>query len=284
MKPFKIIFLVLVFAIISITSLFAQQQMEDVIYLKNGTVYRGIITEQVPNVSMKIQINGGSVFAVTIPEIEKITKENKPNSEFGYNYPFNSYRRPWHMNDSTYIIKKRGYFFNAQVLIENLQGGVRIVNGYKFNRFAYLGIGIGVDNVYSSPYVRSNYSVTKSDYSGIYLPLYLSYSGEFFNKRFTPFYAIEGGYAMAIKRGGNPFKGGNWGSNMRGGGMASLGLGFKLQTSHKVNLSILFNINMKQLRYTDNNTYFDVFGNPYTRTEKVEAFLFFPGIRLGLGF
>lgn len=49
----------------------------DVVYLKNGSVIRGMIIEQVPNVSIKIQTADGSVFFYKMEEVEKITKEKK---------------------------------------------------------------------------------------------------------------------------------------------------------------------------------------------------------------
>lgn len=51
------------------------QQMEDVVYLKNGSIIRGTIIEQVPNESIKIKTKDGSVFAYKIEEVEKMTKE-----------------------------------------------------------------------------------------------------------------------------------------------------------------------------------------------------------------
>ena len=55
-------------------SAFAQQYQE-VVYLKNGSIVRGVITEQVPNESLKIQTADGSVFAYLMKDVEKITKE-----------------------------------------------------------------------------------------------------------------------------------------------------------------------------------------------------------------
>jgi hypothetical protein len=47
----------------------------DVVYLKNGSIIRGTIIEQVPGVSLKIETSDGSVFFYKMEEIEKITKE-----------------------------------------------------------------------------------------------------------------------------------------------------------------------------------------------------------------
>lgn len=53
----------------------AQGNMEDVVYLKNGSVIRGIIIEQIPNKSIKIQTRDGNILAYDFGEVEKITKE-----------------------------------------------------------------------------------------------------------------------------------------------------------------------------------------------------------------
>ena len=50
---------------------FGQSNMEDVVYLKNGSIIRGIIIEQVPNQSLKIKTLDKSVFVYKFDEIEK---------------------------------------------------------------------------------------------------------------------------------------------------------------------------------------------------------------------
>jgi len=54
---------------------FSQQNYQDVVYLKNGSVIRGMIIEQVPNKSIKIETSDKSLFVYPIDEVEKITKE-----------------------------------------------------------------------------------------------------------------------------------------------------------------------------------------------------------------
>jgi len=50
------------------------QQYEDVIYMKDGSVIKGLIIEQVPNDYIKIQ-SGQNVFVYQVSEIRKFTKE-----------------------------------------------------------------------------------------------------------------------------------------------------------------------------------------------------------------
>tara|TARA_R110000868_G_scaffold356554_2_gene618022 strand:- start:589 stop:1440 length:852 start_codon:yes stop_codon:yes gene_type:complete len=266
-------------------SLMAQNGMQDVIYLKDGSIYKGVIIETVPNVSYKIKSAGGNVFAVKIEEVEKITKEEKEYTHRAYG--------PWgHIgwrNDSIrYEPRKKGYFNEIQVLVENVQGGVRMVNGYKFNRFAYLGIGVGVDRVFSNPFNPKVNGLEKKELAGIYLPLYLYHAGDGPSKgRFTPFYAIEAGYAMAFKG----FKSSNrniddYGNELEGGVIAGAGLGFKLRSRrHKGHFSLLFNVNYKQVKYNYDQQFLSQAGQ-VTSTVRKEGVghLIIPGIRLGIGF
>ena len=56
-------------------AMLAQSGYQDVVYLKNGSIIRGMIIEQVPNQTLKIQTSDGSVFVYQVDEVEKITKE-----------------------------------------------------------------------------------------------------------------------------------------------------------------------------------------------------------------
>lgn len=51
------------------------QEKKDVVYLKNGSVIKGEITEMIPNENIKIKTNDGNIFVYSFAEIEKIEKE-----------------------------------------------------------------------------------------------------------------------------------------------------------------------------------------------------------------
>ena len=77
----------LLFALITTMS-FGQSNYQDVVYLKNGSIIRGVIIEQVPDKSIKIETADRNVFVYQMEEIEKITKE-----QFDKKSDFNSERR-----------------------------------------------------------------------------------------------------------------------------------------------------------------------------------------------
>ena len=75
------------------------QQYQDVVYLKNGSVIRGLITEQIPNKSLKIETTDGSIFICDMNDVNKNTKEyqTKDNKVSGHSpMPYSSIqdRRP----------------------------------------------------------------------------------------------------------------------------------------------------------------------------------------------
>jgi len=74
----KNLFLItIIFSILTSASVFSQEILEDVVHLKNGSVIRGVILEQIPNVSIKIKTKDGNVFVFKMQDISKITKEKQ---------------------------------------------------------------------------------------------------------------------------------------------------------------------------------------------------------------
>jgi hypothetical protein len=57
------------------TSVNAQQQEEDVVYLKDGSILRGTIIEDIPGESLRIRTRDGNVFRISYDRIERRTKE-----------------------------------------------------------------------------------------------------------------------------------------------------------------------------------------------------------------
>lgn len=70
-----VLLMCLLVIVASVATGHAQTMMQDVVYLKDGSVVRGIIIEQVPGVSVKIRTADGNIFVYQIENIEKLTKE-----------------------------------------------------------------------------------------------------------------------------------------------------------------------------------------------------------------
>lgn len=65
------------FAIICL-SVAAHAELQEVVYLKNGSIIRGMILEQIPNQSLKIRTADQSIFVFSMDDVIKITKEENP--------------------------------------------------------------------------------------------------------------------------------------------------------------------------------------------------------------
>ncbi|HYV92672.1 MAG TPA: hypothetical protein VE978_12830 [Chitinophagales bacterium] len=72
--------LLLLFALLIIVSGAIAQATRDVIYLKNGSIIKGTITEQNPPTDLKIEMANGNIITYKYDEIEKITKEEVQQS------------------------------------------------------------------------------------------------------------------------------------------------------------------------------------------------------------
>ncbi|MDE7410769.1 MAG: hypothetical protein K2M94_01865 [Paramuribaculum sp.] len=75
---------ILIASLCVICAVSAYAQVETV-YLKNGSVIHGIIIEQRPGESLKLQTRDGNIFVYQLSDVEKITKES---DEVKSNYSF----------------------------------------------------------------------------------------------------------------------------------------------------------------------------------------------------
>jgi len=128
-------------AFLFFTSLaFAQTNLQDVVYLKNGSIIRGMIIEQVPNQSVKIQIADMNIFSYRIDEIERITKEpaihgqrNQQQRPAGYKYPALS----WGLS---FLVPGVGQFYNGDTGKGFIFLGGAVVGSTIFNIGAIGGV------------------------------------------------------------------------------------------------------------------------------------------------
>jgi hypothetical protein len=189
MKPFFLI--AFSFLILFVLKSHAQTQYEDVVYLKNGSIIRGIIIEQVPNESLKIETPDRNVFVFRIDEVLKITKEEKPD-------PKKKSAKEKLTKDN---IKSKGYTNTTEISIGRSIGesheeyeqyndnvlpsiGVQTVNGYQFNHHFSAGLGIGLH--------------TYNEFSGGYsfVPISADLRLNILKGPMTPFVSVGAGYSF----------------------------------------------------------------------------------------
>ena len=190
--------IVTIFFCIFTFNTFAQKQNDDVLYLKNGSIYRGKITEKNEQI-VKIETYDKNIFAAQLSDIQEIKQEVS-------------------LRKLVNLYKEKGYVHYTE--LGPLAGSNRAsngvttsafsfqtVNGYKFNQYLFTGIGIGADL----------YAVQT------FVPIVLSVRGDFTNKgNKIPFYFVEGGYSI------NATSNDVDGIKYQGGNTFAAGLGLKI--------------------------------------------------------
>ncbi len=117
------------------------QRYCDIVYLKNGSVIRGTITEQIPNSSLKIVTSDGSVLHCELDDVEKISKEpTKSNFNKRNNGSASGYR--------SYI--NAGYTVSTNNMVSEDHIDLATVHGYHLNPFLFAGVGVGATYFYNS--------------------------------------------------------------------------------------------------------------------------------------
>ena len=151
------------------------QNFEDVVYLKSGSIIRGIIIEQVPNKMIKVQTKDQNVFVLKYDEIEKMTKENlqidksmKPDKE-------NNHKKSGFINISEVSFCPGIGTVNAgKISVKNndYSFGLRTVNGYKINQHLTVGIGVGFDKYKNLSLLPLTCDVRASILKGVFSPVF----------------------------------------------------------------------------------------------------------------
>ena len=100
-----ILFLV---CLMGMTFAFAQGNMQDVVYLKNGSIIRGEIIEMVSGETVKIQTADGSVFVHDLVDVESFVKEqSKGTTVF-------KKKSPWLSGGLSCFMPGLGQFYNGE--------------------------------------------------------------------------------------------------------------------------------------------------------------------------
>ena len=79
-QSFCFMFLICLFFMSFISAREQPVYIQDVVYGKNGSIIRGMIIEQIPDVSIKIRTQSENVFVFKMEDIEKIVKETSVNA------------------------------------------------------------------------------------------------------------------------------------------------------------------------------------------------------------
>ena len=189
----------------------AQLSTEDVVYLKDGTVYYGKIIDQKVGEYIKLEFIGGSILVVEQEKIEKITR--KPTRYRSVRRERNYPVRSLHYHEKGLYKAVSGAF----AFSESRWGGpfldlsLNYRMGYRFSRYLGIGAGVGLDGYQA----------------GMIVPLFADIHGDLFRKYKSPYYHFQFGYGLGATPGWNV-------TEIEGGMMGYGALGIKIRSKRKV--------------------------------------------------
>jgi hypothetical protein len=211
LTTFKVSFFLLSFFLLTTPLLAQKKNWQDVVYLKNGSIIRGVLSDEPAAGKVKIETAGRNLFVFPEADVAKVSREL---IQPAFRYPFTT-----------------GFVHMTQVglAVGNAAGAgqdrqeditLQTFHGYQFASWFALGLSAGVD-----AYSR----VTL-------LPLGLGLRGDLLKTRNRPFYSFDAGYALDWLH--NPQLEGN----RRGGFFWSPGAGMKFNSkqNHAFLLSLAY--------------------------------------------
>lgn len=140
--------IVFLFFVLSSATFVYAQSMQEVVYLKNGSVVRGSIIEQVPGQTIKIQTSDGSVFVYQESEVEKITKEQVADKKTIRQQMIDESKQ-----EAKKAVLSKGYkgfvgldySYNFGDFSDMLNVAISTVHGYQVNPYIFVGAGFSLN-------------------------------------------------------------------------------------------------------------------------------------------
>ena len=207
---------------LSCSSLSAQVDYHDVVYLKNGSIIHGIIIEQAPNKYIKIKTTDNNVWVFQMEEIEKITKELNENYKFGRSSS-----------------KRKGYFNYERLGILTGQGetifAVGSINGVKMGNHFAMGFGVEYNNY-------PNATV---------MPLFLDLRVNYLSSSITPISFVDIGYSLGWIKGMSGTNGNGFFLNI------GSGVEFQLNNNVSMHLDLSWRKQWSEEYYEYSYSYYD---------------------------
>ncbi len=222
----RLIFLIFLFCSFS-EGILAQEKRFETIHLKDGTVLKGNITEQVANDYLILELRNGQKITVFSEEVLKIKYNQKA---------------------AKYYKKERGFFHQATIGSswkgsERFGGNqpyfsVETIHGYQFKHALRVGLGTGWD-------YHPDFHI---------VPVFVSVGGDIGKLRIVPTYFVNTGYGMAWERHNSDVNEEEIYEEVKGGLMLHFGGGLKIKLSKT---ALIFNVGYKIQNVTTERSFFD---------------------------
>jgi hypothetical protein len=205
------------------------QNYQEVVYLKNGSIIKGVIVEQIPGVSLKVKTADGSIFAYSIDEVEKTTKEEitQRTNNYGIKNGFRprGYRGFVELGGATGVGDYGDGVFSFSTS-----------HGYQINPYFYLGLGLGLD-------YHTSWEIA-------IVPVFIDIRTNFIDNSISPFFDIKAGHSL--------FDGAGLYLN------PNIGISFSFSPKFALNLGVGCNIQWAEIYYDYYSYYYGYSSNYYS--------------------
>ena len=191
MKEKSGLLFILAFLLFGALSLQGQDPYTDVVYLKNGSVFKAKILDYRQGDTITIEIAGGHVLKFPDAEVEKIQQEGAQVKQpaavavvpravvLPKDYPV---KGGYLFGTAAFSGQTGNEVFDPSLSLINFEAG----GGFQFNRWLGLGAGIG-------------YNVYDGNRGERIVPLYLEYRMYPVKNNLGPYLHVLGGYGFALK-------------------------------------------------------------------------------------
>lgn len=208
-----------------LSSFASAQKFEDVVYLKNGSIIRGQIIENIPDQYVKIQVAGGSIWVFQKDDILRISHEIPVKYQKIYEEKSKGF---YNSSMLGLIVGGYSYYYNPVSL------SLQITNGYKWQNKLYAGFTTGFEFLKIPA-----------------MPLRLEGRWDIFDSRISPYLKFSSGYIFPLD--GTHTE--EWEYNYKGGFSFCPALGFRSYFSLNSGLDLHFGFLYEELYSKRFDTY-----------------------------
>ncbi len=218
MKNRFTIYLILLF--LNVTFLSMAQRREDVVYLSDGSVIRGVLLKDTTGQSVRILNHAGDIWVFRLSEIDSVTRE-----------------RPFEYK--AMIFNQRGFEvnLNAEFLVRSNEGaigravipGVVLLFGYRHNRYLTFGFGTGMQF-----------------YQWMEIPFSATIHGRIYGRAISPFILAKAGFTLPAEK-----REDDWQYKYKsfGGFHSAIGIGVEKIINDNAALMFTFSYYYQELNY-----------------------------------
>lgn len=178
------------FVCISIFAVSAQGNIIETVYLKNGSIVKGMIVEIVPNVSCTVKTADGSIFVCNMADIVKITREIPAETSSAASGGTGLKQKP--MDKGYEGVVELGYGAKTGKYGLDIVK-LNIINGYRINQKFFVGAGTGLRILPESETTM--------------IPVFADFRASFMPKPVTPYASFSAGMSFNTAYG---FKDAGW--------------------------------------------------------------------------